>query len=77
MPGLRETITGIRDITSARIVDGLVPDPDRSPAKRAAVRAWLWFMDGVLLDWIESRDRHAGAVADQLVASLGALLESA
>src|SRR3954471_17314435 len=46
VPELRETMTAIRDVTSARILDGLVPDP--TPAKRAAVRAWLWFMDGGL-----------------------------
>ena len=50
---------------------------DRTPAKRAAVRAWLWFMDGVLLDWIEHGDREPAAVADQLVDSLTALLEAA
>jgi hypothetical protein len=62
-------------VTSARIIVGLVPDP--TPAKRAAVRAWLWFMDGVLLDWIEHRDRDADAVADQLTDSLVALLDAA
>jgi AcrR family transcriptional regulator len=77
VPELRETMTGIRDFTSARILDGLVPEPERTPAKRAAVRAWLWFMDGVLLDWIEHRDRDADAVTDQLVGSLTALLEAA
>jgi AcrR family transcriptional regulator len=75
VPELRETLTAIRDVTSARIIEGLVPDP--TPAKRAAVRAWLWFMDGVLLDWIEHRDRDAKAVADQLTASLVALLDAA
>jgi AcrR family transcriptional regulator len=77
VPELRETVTGIRDFTSARILDGLVPEADRTPAKRAAVRAWLWFMDGVLLDWIEHGDRDADAVADQLVSSLTAVLEAA
>jgi AcrR family transcriptional regulator len=77
VPELRETVTAIRDLTSARIIDGLVPEAERTPAKRAAVRAWLWFMDGVLLDWIEHRDRDADAVADQLVGSLTALLEAA
>jgi hypothetical protein len=77
VPELRETMTAIRDLTSARIIDGLVPEAERTPAKRAAVRAWLWFMDGVLLDWIEHRDRDADAVADQLVGSLTALLEAA
>jgi hypothetical protein len=41
------------------------------------VRAWLWFMDGVLLDWIEHGDRDADVVADQLVASLTALIDVA
>ena len=26
------------------------------PALRTAVRAWLWFMDGAILDWVEHRD---------------------
>jgi AcrR family transcriptional regulator len=76
VPELRDTMTAIRDLTSTRILDGLVPGPERTPAKRAAVRAWLWFMDGVLLDWIEHRDRSAGEVTDQLVGSLTALLEA-
>ena len=77
VPELRETVTAIRDFTSARIIDGLVPEAERTPAKRAAVRAWLWFMDGVLLDWIEHGDRDADSVSDQLVASLTALLDAA
>jgi AcrR family transcriptional regulator len=77
VPELRETITAIRDVTSARIFEGLVPEPERTPAKRAAVRAWLWFMDGVLADWIEHRDRDVDAVTDGLVVSLTALLAAA
>jgi AcrR family transcriptional regulator len=77
VPELRETMTAIRDFTSARILDGLVPAPERTPAKRAAVRAWLWFMDGVLLDSIEHGDRDADAVSEQLVGSLVALLDAA
>jgi hypothetical protein len=34
-------------------------------------------MDGVLLDWIEHRDRDGDAVADQLLDSLLALLDAA
>jgi AcrR family transcriptional regulator len=72
VPELRETMTAIRDATSARIIAGLVPDA--TPAQRAAVRGWLWFMDGVLVDWIEHGDRDAAEVADGLVASLLALI---
>jgi AcrR family transcriptional regulator len=77
VPELRETLTAIRDLTSARILEGLVPEAERTPAKRAAVRAWLWYMDGVLLDWIEHGDRDADAVSGQLVDSLVALLDAA
>ena len=77
VPELRDTVRGIRDFTSARIVEGLVPEAERTPAKRAAVRGWLWFMDGVLLDWIERGDRDAAEVADGLVDSLQALLAAA
>jgi AcrR family transcriptional regulator len=77
VPELRETMVGIRDFTSARLIDGLVPEGERTPAKRAAVRAWLWFMDGVLADWIQHGDRDADAVSGQLVDSLVALLEAA
>src|SRR5947208_8452218 len=59
VPEIRELMANIRDFTSARIVDGLVPEGERTPARRAAVRGWLWFMDGVLLDWIEHGDRDA------------------
>jgi AcrR family transcriptional regulator len=76
VPELREMLTAIRDLTSARIIDGLIPAAERAPAKRAAVRAWLWFMDGVLVDWIEHADRSPDAVAEQLVDSLLALLEA-
>jgi AcrR family transcriptional regulator len=77
VPDLRETVTGIRDFTSTRLLDGLVPAAERTPAKRAAVRGWLWFMDGVLLDWIEHRDRDAEEVSAQLVDSLLALVAAA
>ena len=77
VPELRETMTAIRDFTSARIIGGLVPEAERTPAKRAVVRGWLWFMDGVLLDWIEHRDRSADEVADGLVESLVALVATA
>ena len=52
VPEVRELIANVRDFTSARILEGLVPEAERTPTKRAAVRGWLWFMDGACLDWI-------------------------
>ena len=69
-----DLIANIRDFTAARILDGLVPERERTAAKRAAVRGWLWFMDGVLLDWIEHGDRETAEVANSLVDSLVVLL---
>ena len=49
IPEAGELMNQIRDATAARIVEALgVP--------RTAVRAWLWFLDGAILDWIEHDD---------------------
>jgi AcrR family transcriptional regulator len=56
VPEVRELVERVRDQTAERILAGLSPDKEPAPPLRAAVRGWLWFMDGVVLDWIEHRD---------------------
>jgi AcrR family transcriptional regulator len=56
IPEVREIVDRVRDITSARILEGISPGAKPAPPVRAAVRAWLWFMDGAILDWVEQRD---------------------
>jgi AcrR family transcriptional regulator len=56
IPEVREIVERVRDATSARILDGIAPGGPPPPALRTAVRAWLWFMDGAILDWVEHRD---------------------
>jgi AcrR family transcriptional regulator len=56
IPEVREVVDRVRDATSARILEGLSPGAPPEPALRAAVRAWLWFMDGAILDWVEHGD---------------------
>jgi AcrR family transcriptional regulator len=71
IPEVREVIDRVRDTTSGRILDGLSPDAPPKPQLRAAVRAWLWFMDGAILDWVE----HGDMTRDELAAlGLGTLL---
>src|SRR5262245_43546547 len=53
VPEVRELVERVRDETADRILAGLSSAP--TPELRAAVRGWLWFMDGVVLDWIEHR----------------------
>jgi AcrR family transcriptional regulator len=75
VPEVRDLITTIRDQTSARIVEGLHPDAPAPPKIRAAARGWLWFMDGVILDWLEHRDIERDDLRDFLLgALLGALI---
>ena len=56
IPEVREVVERVRDDTSARILAGLSPGAPPPAPLRAAVRAWLWFMDGAILDWVERRD---------------------
>jgi AcrR family transcriptional regulator len=55
IPEVREVVDRVRDATSSRILDGIAPG-GAPPALRTAVRAWLWFMDGAILDWAEHGD---------------------
>ena len=63
-------VGAVRSATAQRILDGLGAEGER-PATRAAVNAWLWFLDGVCLDWLahdrdvsleELRDTALGAL---------------
>ena len=75
-PEVRELIEDVRASTSERILAGLFPDQP-PPKARAAVTGWLWYMDGVLLDWIEHRDLERHEVRDLLLGSLGGMLAAA
>ena len=64
----------MRERTAAQILAGIAPDP-APPAVRAAVRGWLWFMDGVLADWLEHRDIDRDTLRGLLLGTLlGAVL---
>jgi AcrR family transcriptional regulator len=77
VPEVGALIDEVRDRTSARILDGLGAGDDPPPQVRAAARAWLWFMDGAILDWIEHRDLTRTELRDFLLGSLGGALTAA
>jgi AcrR family transcriptional regulator len=56
VPQVREIVDRVRRETADRIVAGIAGERKPVPALRAAVRGWLWFMDGALEDWLEHRD---------------------
>jgi AcrR family transcriptional regulator len=70
VPEVRELVERVRDETADRILAGLAPQGARPPL-RAAVRGWLWFMDGAVLDWLQHRDMDRQRLHGLL---LGALL---
>jgi AcrR family transcriptional regulator len=77
VPEVKLLIDGIRDATSARILEGLGAGHPPPPKMRAAARAWLWFMDGAILDWLEHRDLSRSELRDFLLASLAGSLTAA
>ena len=72
---VRALVEEQRAVTTARILDAVTPDGQTPPpAARAAVRGWLWFMDGACLDWIEHRDLRRDELLGLLLGTLlGAL----
>jgi AcrR family transcriptional regulator len=77
VPEVGALIDEVRDRTSARILDGLGAGDPPPPRVRAAVRAWLWFMDGAILDWFEHRDLSRAELRDFLLGSLAGALTAA
>jgi AcrR family transcriptional regulator len=74
IPEVREIVGSVRETTAQRILEGLGEQGER-PATRAAVNAWLWFLDGVCLDWLEhGRDVSLEELRDTALGALfGAL----
>jgi AcrR family transcriptional regulator len=70
IPEVRELIDRVREATAQRILAGVSPEGPPPPKVRAAVRGWLWFMDGVCLDWVRERDLPRADVHGLLLGSL-------
>jgi AcrR family transcriptional regulator len=67
---VRELVDQVRHGTADRILAGLAPGGPPPPALRAAVHGWLWFMDGVLTDWLEHRDLERPQLLGLLLGTL-------
>jgi|SRR5215210_4187685 len=74
---VRSLVEEVRDRTSARILDGLGAGKMPPGKVRTAVRAWLWYMDGAILDWLEHRDLKRAELRDLLLGSLAGALAAA
>jgi AcrR family transcriptional regulator len=73
----RELVDRVRYQTADLILAGLTDGGEPPPELRTAVRAWLWFMDGACLEWLEHRDLERPQVLGLLVGTLlGAITAS-
>ena len=71
-PDVREIVDTVREATAQRILEGLGAG---TPAAGAAVRGWLWFVDGVCLEWVTRGGMERTEVRDLLAGTLfGALM---
>jgi AcrR family transcriptional regulator len=70
-PEVRDLMDAVRAATAERILAGLPGPP--TPERRVAVNAWLWFMDGAIVDWLE----HGDVGREELHALLLRTLEGA
>jgi AcrR family transcriptional regulator len=77
VPEVQALLDDIRNSTSARILDGLGAGDPPPPKMRTAAHAWLWFMDGAILDWLEHRDLSRTELRDLLLGSLAGSLTAA
>lgn len=77
IPEVRELIDRVRDETARRILEGLAPGATAPAKVRSAVRGWLWFMDGVCLDWVHERDLSRDEVHELLLGTLFGALTAA
>jgi AcrR family transcriptional regulator len=77
VPEVKALIDQIRERTSDRILAGLAAANSPSPPVRAVTRGWLWFMDGVILDWLEHKDMSRTEVRDLLLAALAGSVSAA
>jgi AcrR family transcriptional regulator len=77
VPEVGALIEEVRDRTSARILAGIGAGEPPPPRLRSVARAWLWFMDGAILDWLDHRDLNRGELRDVLLGSLAGAMAAA
>jgi AcrR family transcriptional regulator len=73
-PEVHDIVEAVRHATADRILEAL---GTAEPPARAAVRGWLWFVDGVCVEWVTERDLDRGQVLGLLLGTLYGALTAA
>jgi AcrR family transcriptional regulator len=77
VPDVKALVDEVRNRTATRILEGLGVAENPPPKARVAVRAWLWTMDGAIVDWLEHRDLTPAELRDLLLGTLAGSLVAA
>ena len=77
VPEVRALVDDIRSATSARILEGIGAPSPAPPQLRAAAGAWLWFMDGAIIDWLDHRDMSKAELRELLLGALAGSVTAA
>jgi AcrR family transcriptional regulator len=77
LPEAGELVEGFREQTMELVLGELIGRRKPRPALRTAIRGWLGYMDGAILDWTEHRDLSREQLRDLLLAAFGAALLAA
>ena len=73
---VRDLIEGVRERTVDQIVAGISGGSPR-PALRVTIRAWLWGMDGAILDWLDTPGVERTQLRDLLLGSFAGAVGAA
>jgi len=74
---VRELVEAQRELTAQTVLDGVFTEGPPPPAARAAVRGWLWFMDGAILEWLDDPALERDQILGLLIGTLGGALLAA
>lgn len=73
----RDTARAVREETARKMLARISPAGAPSPQLRTAVRGWLWYLDGVCLDWVHEGDLTRADIQGLLLGSLLGSLSAA
>jgi AcrR family transcriptional regulator len=73
-PEVHDIVEAVRHATADRILEAL---GTAEPPARAAVRGWLWFVEGVCVEWVTERDLDRAQVLGLLLGTLYGALTAA
>lgn len=77
LPEAQQLIESFRQHTLTTALETLTGGGEPRPALRIALRGWLGYMDGAILDWVEAKDLTREQLREILLTTFGASLFAA